>query len=299
MVGRRELIKRGAGAIAAAGIGAGIAQSDAVPVKAAIEAPGMGDPKHIVLIVLDRSGSMTGLKKPVTDGLNAFLDDQADKKNMFIGLVQFDTFKTKDGGYCEPIFEFTAAQLTPRLGPNDYQPRGGTPLLAAVAEGINKLEQIIRPIDRALLVVQTDGLEANSPPEITKAVIRQLIQAKTDEGNWTFAFLGADIDAWGEGGSLGVQAGSTLGYANTVVGTVVAYNTTSASTGNWYASTGGGLTTAAAATTPTNSNATFFVNVPNTSNTPTNYTGKKPWGSLTKVQQAHWLQGIKNNSASA
>lgn len=299
MVNRRSLIQRGAGAIAAAGIGVGLVASEAPPVKAAIEAPGMGDPKHIVLIVLDRSGSMSGMKKPVTDGLNTFLDEQTDKKNMFIGLVQFDTFKTKEGGYCEPIFEFTAAQITPRLGPNDYQPRAGTPLLAAVAEGINKLEKIIRPIDRALLVVQTDGHEANSPPEITKDVIKQLIQAKTDEGNWTFAFLGADIDAWDEGGSLGVQAGSTFAYANTAAGTQVAYTTTSASTANWYSGTGGGLTAAAAASAPTNTNATFFVTVPNSSGIPANYMGKKPWGSLTKVQQARWLQGIKNNSASA
>lgn len=288
MVNRRSLFKQGAGAAAAVGIGNGL-----VTGRTQTDGLGSGDPKHVVLLVLDRSGSMNGLQAAVTKSINDFLDEQQANVGMHIGIVQFDDNKTAEGGYCEPIFSFTAANSTPRLGPNDYQPRGGTPLLAAVAEAISKLEKVIRPIDRALMVFQTDGYENSSPREITKTVIKNLIAAKTAEGNWTFAFLGADIDAWGEGGSLGVAAGSTMTYANTFSGTQTAYATTSNSATRWYGGTGGGMSTADASIAPSNTNANFYSPTVTPTVTPTvippDYDGVKPWAKLTALQQAKWL----------
>jgi hypothetical protein len=303
MVGRRDLLKRGGGAIAAVGLGTGL---NGAALASDSDGPGKGDPKHIALIVLDRSGSMSRLQASVTKSVNDFLDEQADKANFYIGLVQFDSMKNKDGGFCEPIFGFTLAKDTPRLGPNDYQPRGNTPLLAAVAESISKLEQVIRPMDRALMTFQTDGLENASPPEITKAVIKQLISAKEAEGNWTFAFMGADIDAWGEGGSLGYHAGSTLQYANTSAGTGVAYATLSRSTNNWYFSTGGGTGAVAMASAPTNTADNFFVtdstivaDIINASGIPrpVNYTSKTPWTKLSTETKQRWLKAHKEPTA--
>lgn len=260
MVGRRDLLRRGGAAIVATGIGGNLTGS-----AAAEDQPGQGPPKHVMLIILDRSGSMSGMQAAVTESINALLDEHADKDNMFIGLVQFDSMKTAEDLFCEPIFGFCAANATPRLGPHDYMPRGNTPLLAAVAEGIGKLEQVIRPQDRALMVFQTDGHENSSPREITKEVIRSLIKAKEAAGNWTFAFLGADIDAWGEGGSLGVHQGSTMAYANTARATRGAYAATADSVGAWYSSTGGsglrGMSVEAAVAAPSNTNANFFTPV--------------------------------------
>lgn len=295
MVGRRDLLKRSAGVIAAAGIGTGMTVQNAD--GQGITARESDDPKHIVLIVLDRSGSMTALRTSVITSVNEYLDQQANNTGMHIGLVQFDDNKTKDNFYCEPIFSFTPAATTPRLKANDYQPRGSTPLLAAFAESISKLEQVIRPQDRALLVVQTDGGENCSPPEITRAVIKQLISAKENEGNWTFAFMGADIDAWGEGGSLGIAAGSTLGYQNTSSGTQAAYATLSDSSNTWYTTTGGGITATLAASTPTNTNATFFINSNTGATIPANYNGKVDWNNLSTAQKNKWLK--KNSTGSA
>ena len=258
-LGRRDLFKKAPGAAAAAGLATGIVASAA---SAEPEAPGSGAPKHVVLLVLDRSGSMGGLKDAVIQSVNDYLDEQKDLVGMHVGVVQFDSFKTKDGNFCEPIFGFTPAANTPRLGPNDYQPRGGTPLLAAVAEAISKLEQVVRPMDRALLVIQTDGYENQSPPEITKGVIRSLIKAKEAEGNWTFAFMGADIDAWGEGGSLGMQRGSTLTYANTAGSTQVAYARAAGSTQAWYSATAGGQSVEVVLAAPANTNLDFFAPKP-------------------------------------
>ena len=59
-------------------------------------------------------------------------------------------------------------------------------------------------------MILTDGLE-NSSHKFTKAHIKDLIEAKTKEG-WTFAYLGANQDAFAEAGSIGIAAGCTMNY---------------------------------------------------------------------------------------
>lgn len=255
MPNRRNLLKHipaGLGAIALGGTGISLS-------TAATPAP--EGPRHFVLLVIDRSGSMMAVRDAVVDGVNKFLDEQKNNTGMQIGIVQFDSQKTADNCFCEQVFGFTPAANTPRLAPNDFQPRGGTPLLAAFVEAVSKMEQIIRPIDRVLINVQTDGAENSSPAEITLDVVKALIKSKETEGNWTFSFMGADIDAWGVGGSVGVAAGSTLQYANTYTGTTGAYLTTSSATSNWYTSTAGGASAAVAMASPSNTNSSFYTDL--------------------------------------
>lgn len=250
MPNRRNLLKHipaGLGAIALTGTGLKLSSE-----------PAPEGPRHFVLLVIDRSGSMLGVRDAVVDGVNKFLDDQKNNTGMQIGIVQFDNQKTIDDCFCEQIFGFTPANSTPRLTTNDYQPRGGTPLLAAFVEAVSKMERVVRPIDRVLINVQTDGAENSSPHEITLDVVKSLIKSKEAEGNWTFSFMGADIDAWGVGGSVGVAAGSTLQYHNTYTGTIGAYSTTSVSAVNWYTGTAGGQSAAVALASPSNMSDNFY-----------------------------------------
>jgi hypothetical protein len=99
----------------------------------------------------------------------------------------------------------------------------------------------VRPQDRALLVIQTDGGENASPPEITKDVVQNLIAAKKAEGNWTFAFMGAGVSAWGGNEAMGIAAGSTHNYVNSAVGTRSAYAATATATVNWSNNSGARL----------------------------------------------------------
>lgn len=231
MVGRRDLIKRvGAGAAAAAMGGVAIAPTIANGAGAAVLPP-----RKVAMILLDRSGSMAVARQATIDGLNRFIDEQRGQSDLMLGLIQFDS--PSDHLEITPTITFTAAPHCPRLVDTDFQPRGGTPLLAAVAEAINRMEKLVRAEDKALLIVQTDGEENTSPPEITKDVIRALIASKEAEGNWTFVFMGADIDAWGAGGSMGIALGNTLQYVNNYSGTVSAYASASVGTRSWAAST--------------------------------------------------------------
>jgi hypothetical protein len=59
-------------------------------------------------------------------------------------------------------------------------------------------------------VILTDGQE-NSSHNFTKSHIKDLIEQKTKDG-WTFAYLGANQDAFAEAGSIGIAPGCTMNY---------------------------------------------------------------------------------------
>src|ERR1700722_16119421 len=53
--------------------------------------------------------------------------------------------------------------------------------------------------------------EENASSEFTRESVKPLLKEKESEG-WTFAFLGADIDSYAVGGSVGVSPSNTANY---------------------------------------------------------------------------------------
>lgn len=227
MVARRDILKRGAGGLGALVVGAGVAHATDTQ-------PQPEPPRKWVLLVLDRSGSMLGMEAATINGVNdEYVGKLRGTDNLLLGIIQFDAtdkmniYETRD-------FE-SIDTITP-LERHEFIPSGGTPLLAAFVDGVHRLERVVRPQDRALLVIQTDGGELDSPPEITTEVVQRLKEAKEAEGNWTFAFMGAGMDAWGESAKMGVSRGSSYAYVSNIAGTHEAYATASAATTAWAAS---------------------------------------------------------------
>lgn len=222
MVGRRDFLKRAGGAAAAVPVIGTLnrQQKDNLP------------PAKWVLFLVDRSGSMTSMQGATVKGLNDYINGLRDEPDLYASIVQFDSAGS-EGLDSTVTFDFCEMAGAPVLTVKDYLPRGGTPLLAAMLDGIKRLEAVVRPQDKALLVVQTDGGENTSPKEITREIVKNLVEAKTAEGNWTFAFMGADIDAWTESSSVAIVTSNTYQYASTGADTQVAYATTTASTRAW------------------------------------------------------------------
>jgi uncharacterized protein YegL len=181
--------------------------------------------KTLICLILDRSGSMSGRESDVINGANGFIDKQkALPDPASIALVRFDS---------EGIERFRAMAPLPECAPiteEDYQPRGGTPLLDAVGQTIMALEGDWRreQPERAIVVIVTDGLE-NASREYTKAKVKELIEARQASGKWAFIYLGANVDAFAEGGAMGIDAANTAGYVNSAAGLRATYNSASAS----------------------------------------------------------------------
>lgn len=161
----------------------------------------------LVAVVLDRSGSMEATRDSTISGYNEYINAlRQDKASDYsITLTQFDA-------------PMTAAELTvsysdraladvPELTRQSYEPRGNTPLYDAIGECVRRVEAKNRAV---IMLIITDGME-NASTEFTKESVKKLIKEKEAEG-WTFAFLGANIDSYAVGGSIGVAAQNVANY---------------------------------------------------------------------------------------
>ncbi|MDQ2950295.1 MAG: VWA domain-containing protein, partial [Acidobacteriota bacterium] len=169
--------------------------------------PNLKTNKVLVNVILDRSGSMASTRALTISGYNEYINGlRFDKDTEYsVSLVQFDA----------PVLapELTVSYLdrgladVPALSAADYEPRGNTPLYDAIGECLRRIEAKSRAI---IVLIITDGME-NASAEFTKESIKALIKSKEAEG-WTFAFLGANIDSFGVGGSIGIAPGNIANY---------------------------------------------------------------------------------------
>lgn len=189
--------------------------------------------KSLLCLILDRSGSMGGRESDVIGGVNAFIEEQKKVEGEAdICLVRFDS---------EAIERFRPLddiQKAVPLGRQEYQPRGGTPLLDAVGQTLDELERDFSAgsYDKAILVIVTDG-EENSSTKFTKAMVKERIVTAQESGKWGIIYLGANVDAFHEAGQMGIHAANSAGYRNTSVGNAVMYASASTSVSEMRSST--------------------------------------------------------------
>ncbi len=179
-------------------------------------------------VLLDRSGSMRGLRQAVIDGTNLFLDEQRDGAGECrLTLALFDS--------SEPfklVVDDAPIAETPALDHRVYQPRGGTPLYDALGALITRAERrILRrreagwPAEEQMVVVYTDGLE-NASTDFTRQEIFEMISER-QEADWTFVFLGANQDAYATGRGLGIPRGNISNWESSAEGARLAQRSTS------------------------------------------------------------------------
>ena len=179
-----------------------------------------------IAFVWDMSGSMANVHEATRAGTHSYLSDlQKEEKKLAskhgegiftrFSLTAFDTVFEK-WLVDEPIANVNVDQVVGR-----YYPRGWTALYDAVANTITELESKLhgeREGEKCLVVVMTDGQE-NSSVEYGgpdgKRRIFDLIKAYEAKGNWTFVYLGANVDAYAEAASLGIPKGNVASYSST------------------------------------------------------------------------------------
>lgn len=175
--------------------------------------------------LLDRSGSMSAMAPDVVGGFNAFLaNQQALAGRSRMTLVQFDS-----GDPFEVLTDAVPLARMRGLSERTFLPRGGTPLWDALGELITRASvreaqrrALGKRAEETVVAVYTDG-EENQSAMFTGGSIRCLIEAKKEEG-WTFVFLGAGLDAYAEGGRIGVGVGSTQSFAPDGTGARLAFS---------------------------------------------------------------------------
>jgi uncharacterized protein YegL len=157
-----------------------------------------------IAVLLDRSGSMCSLREATLESLNSFIDQQ--KKvpgDAWLTFAQFsDQFEVVRNAI--NLKEFKS------LSREDFVPRGGTALYDAmgalmdiVGKKSSDLPEEERP-ENIIMVVLTDGHE-NCSKNLTADLIKSKVKHQEEVYSWKFLFLGANIDAFAVGQTLGMR----------------------------------------------------------------------------------------------
>jgi len=169
-----------------------------------------------VSILLDGSGSMLGKLHDTIEGINSYLDGLADEK----GVDFRTTMAVFDSTRFDIISNNDSMKNTPKLNTENYRCSGMTPLFDSISRIVGMADNV--KADRKVVVIMTDGYE-NDSREIDRKGVSDIVKSR--EGNdWSFVFLGASFDNYGEAGSLGIGRVQTMSYnANDRGSTQAAY----------------------------------------------------------------------------
>lgn len=201
-----------------------------------------------IALVIDRSGSMSGVRDAAFTGINEQLSTirKNAKKggNTFVTYIQFDDV-------IETIFDQTAAENLKDIVYSEYEPRGSTAMLDAVGTAIESFTtKVIETSDTAyLIIVVSDGYENASRKE-TYATLAEKIKKLEATDKWTFTYMLSNIDLSIITDKLGASAGNVSSFASTPTGTVNAFSTVSGSSVGYMTMRSSGVTSTPAFYSP-------------------------------------------------
>lgn len=173
-----------------------------------------------IVLVLDRSGSMSTTKEDAEGGLKEFISRQ----RVLPGDCRL-TFYRFDNEI-ERVFEDKPLKDV-RDEELRLEPRGMTALLDALNKAIDEVgDRLARRADYdrpeyVYVVVITDGQENAS--RTLRSTVFEKIARQRNQYKWQFVFIGANQDAIAEAGHLGIDPQFSLGYSGTGIGTRNAY----------------------------------------------------------------------------
>ena len=189
-----------------------------------------------ILMILDRSGSMSPLADDVVGGYNSFIAQQkAEPGDAVVTLVLFDH------NY-EVVYDARPIARVEPLTKKVYSPGGTTALLDAVGRGVQDLGTKLAAMEesdrlgKVIVVIMTDGQE-NASSDFTRDQVKKLVADQKTNG-WSFLFMGANMDAFAEAKKIGIERSCTASWVSTgagvrhslglISGCVAAFRT-----GNW------------------------------------------------------------------
>jgi len=157
-----------------------------------------------IYLVLDKSGSMQNQVDKTISGYNKFVEEQKTiEGEALLSTILFD-------GTVSTLFTNKNIKNTENLTNKQYVPSGGTALLDAIGETMNraKRDQESLKLDKVVVAILTDG-EENSSSDFTYAQCKALIEAQEAKG-WDVLFLGANIDVAREVNRLGLKSAKAV-----------------------------------------------------------------------------------------
>lgn len=173
-----------------------------------------------VVFILDKSGSMSGSEESTISSFNEYLEKE--KKNNYKTRITTILF-SDDYSY---LYKGADVSKVSPLTRDDYFVGGCTALYDAIGSSINYIDRC--DTDKVLFIIITDGYE-NASKEFDKEKIRKMIK---NHSNYEFVYIGADIDSYSSGGSIGIKSANIANFKKDRKGTSLLFK----SVGNFESS---------------------------------------------------------------
>lgn len=180
-----------------------------------------------VTFVLDSSGSMAKIEDDTKGGFNIFLKEQREEEGTAtVTLYDFNST-------VELVYRDRAIEDAPKLDNENYRPGGKTALHDAIVRAVDETAAQVdalatseRP-DNVILVILTDGKENAS--ETPQDAVRERVEARREDDDWEFLFIGANQDAALTADQMGMDRSNSLNMSHSGEGAEEAYRSTSKS----------------------------------------------------------------------
>jgi uncharacterized protein YegL len=184
--------------------------------------------KTKIALVIDRSGSMGGVRNQAFSGINEQLETikrNAGETDTEVSYVQFDDV-------VELVFKKPAKELR-GLEYSEYIPRGSTALYDAVWTTINKLDNGSQDKETAyLVIVISDGWE-NASKLVTQQKLAEKVRQLEATGQWTFTYMMSNINLSEFNSTVHANIGNSVSWTATAAGMNEAFRTVNNSTAKY------------------------------------------------------------------
>lgn len=188
--------------------------------------------------ILDASGSMGGGKYTnALKGINSeIMAMRSNSEGMTQTIIEFTSGHTHQSKLTTHYFMTPAENCTAIVGSGA---NGGTPLYQTVGETIEKLLIHVKPTDKVLVKIFTDGEENESKGKYVNTGTRwapkseeltRIIKMAEDNHNFTITFMGTKGDVENMISNIGLIGSNTLVHDNTEFGVQNSYMTSTVST---------------------------------------------------------------------
>ena len=175
-----------------------------------------------LVMILDRSGSMSGLEADTIGGFNSMIERQKKEDGeVLVSVVLFDDVP-------EVIYDRVNIRNVEPMNDRQYYVRGCTALLDAVGGAIHHIGNVHKYArgedvpEKTLFIITTDGME-NSSRKYNYEKVRRMIERQKEKYHWEFLFLGANIDAVQVAGRFGISSNRAVRYEHDQAGTRLNY----------------------------------------------------------------------------
>ena len=193
-----------------------------------------------IALVIDRSGSMSGVRDAAFTGINEQLNtirfNAAKGGETFVTYIQFDD-------QIETVLDKVDANTVKDITKAQYEPRGATAMLDAIGTAIEGFEKSVTETEDTayLLIVISDGYE-NASQKYNYSSLAEKVKKLEATNKWTFTYMLSNVDLESMAKLLGSSKGNMSSFISTNTGTKAAFANSAVSSAQYMSYRVAGVT---------------------------------------------------------